>query len=128
MNASPEPLISRVGQIGMMVKNLDAATAFYRDQLGLRHLFSAGGMAFFNLGELRLMLGQAGPDDPPSTFLYYKVDDIHAVFATLKQRGVTTVEEPEIAHRTAVFELWLAILKDLDGNVFALMAEKHLPT
>ena len=124
MNAASDLKITRVGQIGIMVRDLDQAVEFYRDKLGMQHQFTAGGMAFFSLGELRLMLGQAGPKDPSSTFLYYRVDDIDAAYQALKARGVTAIEAPELAHRAGNIELWLAILKDMDGNVLALMCEK----
>jgi methylmalonyl-CoA/ethylmalonyl-CoA epimerase len=123
---SAELKLDRIGQLGILVKDLDAAVAFYRDKLGVRHLFTAPGMAFFDLGDIRLMLGQASAENPAATFLYYKVDDIHAAFATLKARGVPVVEDPELAHRTPQMELWLAQFKDMDGNPVVLMSEKKL--
>jgi len=123
---SAELHLDHVGQLGIMVKDLDTAVAFYRDKLGVKHLFTAPGMAFFDLGDIRLMLGQASPESPASTFLYYKVADIHGAFATLKARGVPVVEEPELAHRTPQMELWLAQFKDMDGNPVVLMSEKKL--
>ena len=43
MNAAAAQLgISRIGQIAINVHDLDRATAFYRDILGLPFLFSAG--------------------------------------------------------------------------------------
>ena len=128
MNANPAELqLDRIGQIGIMVKDLEAATAFYRDKLGVKHLFTAPGMAFFDLGGLRLMLGQANPDYPPCTYLYYKVDDIEAAAKTLQARGVKMTEAPEVAHRMPGMELWLALFADMDGNIVALMCEKKLP-
>lgn len=118
--------LDRLGQVGMMVKDLDAAVAFYRDRLGVKHLFTAPGMAFFDVGGIRLMLGQATAEYPPATFLYYKVDDIDSAATTLKARGVTQVEAPELAHRAPGMELWLAQFKDLDGNVMFLMCEKKV--
>ena len=40
--------ISRVGQIAINVHDLDRATAFYRDKLGLSLLFTAGKLTFFD--------------------------------------------------------------------------------
>lgn len=119
--------LGRIGQVGIMVKDLDAAVAFYRDKLGVKHLFTAPGMAFFDLDGIRLMLGQASKDAPPSTFLYYKVDDIQAAFRELKARGVAAVEDPELAHRAPGMELWLAQMKDMDSNHVVLMCEKKVP-
>jgi methylmalonyl-CoA/ethylmalonyl-CoA epimerase len=123
---SAELQLERIGQLGILVKDLDSAVAFYRDKLGVKHLFTAPGMAFFDLGEVRLMLGQASPENPAATFLYYKVDDIDAAFAALKARGVPVVEDPELAHRTPQMELWLAQFKDMDGNPVVLMSEKKI--
>ena len=50
--------ITGIGQISINVHDLDRATAFYRDTLGLPLLFSAGGMAFFACGGVRLMLAR----------------------------------------------------------------------
>lgn len=125
MSGKPSELhLGAIAQVGIMVKDLEASTAFYRDKLGLPLLFSAGGMAFFDLAGIRLMLGHAGPEQPPSTFLYYKVDDIHAAYTELTRRGTTPHEEPELAHRAGNVELWLAFLKDPDGNLLALMSQK----
>jgi methylmalonyl-CoA/ethylmalonyl-CoA epimerase len=118
--------LDRIAQIGIMVKDLDAGVAFYRDKLGVKHLFTAPGMAFFDVGGIRLMLGQATPEYPATTFLYYKVDDIDTASATLKARGVTQVEAPELAHRASGMELWLAQFQDMDMNVVFLMCEKKV--
>ena len=119
--------IKGVIQVGIMVKDLESATGFYRDKLGVKHLFTAPGMAFFDLGGLRLMLGQANPDYPPCTYLYYKVDDIEAAAQALQARGVKMTEAPEVAHRMPGMELWLALFEDMDRNIVALMCEKKVP-
>jgi methylmalonyl-CoA/ethylmalonyl-CoA epimerase len=127
MSAQTQELqLDQVAQVGIIVKDLEAATAFYRDKLGVRHLFTAPGMAFFELAGLRLMLGQATPDHPPCTYLYYKVPDIEAAAKTLQERGVKMLEAPEVAHRMPGMELWLALFEDLDRNVVALMCEKKV--
>ena len=118
--------LDRISQVGMMVQDLDAAVTFYRDKLGMKHLFTAPGMAFFDVGGVRLMLGQAMAEYPAATFLYYKVEDIDSAAGTLRARGVTQVEAPELAHRAPGMELWLAQFKDMDGNVVFLMCEKKL--
>lgn len=33
--------VDRIGQVGTMVQDLDAAVAFYRGRLGVKHLFTA---------------------------------------------------------------------------------------
>jgi len=49
--------ITSIGQISIIVHDLQSATAFYRDALGLPLLFTAGNLAFFDCGGVRLMLG-----------------------------------------------------------------------
>jgi len=51
------------------------------------------------------------------------VPDIHAVFSTLKDKGVAFKAEPHLVHRTPQSELWLAEFTDPDGNQLALMSE-----
>src|SRR2546425_3139083 len=88
MNAAAAQLgISRIGQIAINVRDLDRATAFYRDTLGLPFLFSAGKLTFFDCGGVRLMLSRPErPDlDHPSSILYFVVPDIKA--ATIEERS-----------------------------------------
>jgi catechol 2,3-dioxygenase-like lactoylglutathione lyase family enzyme len=60
MSAAPANLgIKNIGQISIVVHDLPRATEFYRDTLGLPLLFTAGNMAFFDCGGVRLMLGPA---------------------------------------------------------------------
>jgi len=117
--------ISEIGQIAVNVQDLERAVAFYRDVLGMQHLFSAGNMAFFDCGGLRLMLGL--PDrkemDHPASILYYRVEDIEEAHETLTGLGVECEAGPLLAHRAPDHELWLAFFHDTEGNLFALMSE-----
>ena len=79
MTAATLPIgISRLGQIAINVHDLDRATAFYRDTLGLPLLFTTGALSFFDCGGVRLMLSP--PEKPefdhPSSILYFAVPDI----------------------------------------------------
>ena len=53
---SADSALDRIGQISMRVHDIERATRFYRDALGLRLLFSVSGMSFFQAGDVRLML------------------------------------------------------------------------
>ncbi len=115
-----------VGQLLIPVENLERAITYYRDTLGLRYLFSAPPqMSFFQAGEVRLLVGvpEAGQPRERGSLLYFKVSDIQAVHATLKQRGVGFGAEPKLIHKTPSSELWLAEFRDPDGNQLALMSE-----
>jgi len=117
--------LSAIGQVAVTVADLDRATAYYRDVLGMSLLFQAPGMAFFQCGDVRLLLGSAVGEagDQPTHILYYKVDDIHAAHRVLAAKGVDFVHEPRGVHRTDTQELWLAFFRDLDGHTLALMSE-----
>ncbi len=51
--------IQNIGQISIIVHDLQRATAFYRDVLGLPLLFTVPNLTFFDCGGVRLMLGPA---------------------------------------------------------------------
>ena len=73
MPATPD--IRRLAQLSVNAHDLERATSFYRDRLGLRFLFGAGNMAFFDLGGIRLMVAVASaPEhDHPGSILYLDV-------------------------------------------------------
>ena len=117
--------LSAIGQIAMNARDIERATAFYRDTLGLGFLFSAGTMSFFDCGGVRLMLGVASsPEwDHPGSILYFRVDDIAAAYSTLVDRGVHFMGSPHLVARMPDHELWMAFFDDTEGNTLALMSE-----
>lgn len=121
----PDPMLRRLAQVAVNVHDIERATAWYRDQLGLRHLFSAGPLAFFDIGGTRLML--ARPETPeldhPASILYYDVADIATAHATLAARGVKFKGVPHVVARLAASDLWMAEFRDSEGNVLALQSE-----
>jgi len=122
----PVVKLGEIGQIAMTVRDLAKAKAFYKDVLGLPFLFDAGTMVFFQCGSVRLLLGLPESEDAPAnsgTILYFKVPDLPATFASLKEAGVKIVQEPNLVARMPDHELWLAALKDPEGNVIELMSE-----
>ena len=117
---------SRIRQIAIVCKDVARATAFYRDTLGLRFLFSAGpNLAFFECDGVRLMLSPAEGDASGTSVLYYLVTDIQARQAALAASGVRFVGEPHMIARMPDHELWLAEFRDSEDNVMALMEEKR---
>ena len=120
--------LSAIEQIAVNVKDIDRAVAFYRDQLGMKLLFSAPpNLAFFDCDGIRLMLSPAPkPEfDHPSSIIYFKVDDIQQAHATLVERGVQFEEKPTFVADMGTYDLWLASFSDSENNLLALMS--HLP-
>src|SRR5262249_31859327 len=109
MNSNqPNAALSEIGQLGLTVNDLEKSMAFYRDVLGLKHLFSApSAMTFFAAGTVRLMLSR--PEKPGGErfgcALYFKVADIQAMRDTLAARGVTFEAEPHCVAKMPDHEL-----------------------
>ena len=106
------------------------ATAFYRDVLGLKFLFSAGPtMAFLAAGSVRIMLttpqgtGEAGKN----SILYFKVADLAPTHAAIVARGAKMEGEPRLIAKMPDHELWMAAVRDPEGNVIELMSEVRKP-
>lgn len=115
-----------IGQLLIPVENLERATTFYRDALGLRFLFSAPPqMSFFQAGDVRLLVGvpEHDADRRRGSAIYFRVPDIQAAFETLARRGVKFGTSPHLVHRAPTSELWLSDFRDPDGNQLLLMSE-----
>ena len=115
--------LSTLGQVLVPVTDVDRATAFYRDKLGVPFLYAYPGIAFFDADGVRLYLANPeSADFGGRATLYFKVPDIHAAVAALRARAVV-IGEPHVVHRDATYELWMAFTKDPDGNNIGLMCE-----
>jgi methylmalonyl-CoA/ethylmalonyl-CoA epimerase len=124
--------LGRIGQIALSVGDMARSIAFWRDTVGLKFLFEAPNVAFFDVAGVRLMLGQNESADakPSGVVLYFEVDDLDAAFAALRDRGAAVEQpngEPHFIAKLGTKELWMAFLRDPDGHLFALMSER-VPT
>jgi methylmalonyl-CoA/ethylmalonyl-CoA epimerase len=120
------PGLSRIRQIALVVRDLPAATAFYRDRLGMRFLFQAPpGLAFFDCDGIWLMLSTPEKEfDRPGSAIYFEVADIDESYRTLKERGVEFIDAPHLIADMGSYELWMAFFRDLDGNTLAIRTER----
>jgi methylmalonyl-CoA/ethylmalonyl-CoA epimerase len=119
-------MITAIHQIAVNVKDVDRARSFYRDKLGLRHLFDAGPrLTFFDCGGVRLMLGtpERPEFDHPGSLLYFRVDDIRATHRDMLARGMKFIDEPHVVARLPDREVWVSAFEDGEGNTLALMSE-----
>ena len=119
-------MIQAIQQIAVNVHDMERAKAFYRDKLGIRHLFDGGPrLAFFDCGGVRLMLGPAEkPEfDHPASILYLRVEDIGAAHREMKARGVPFRDEPHRVAKLPDREIWMAFFDDGEGNVLAITSE-----
>lgn len=115
-----------IGQVALTVESIEAAVPFYRDTLGLPHLYTFGNLAFFDCQGTRLFL-TAADDEAHSrnhSVIYFQVDDIATAHAALAARGVPFDAAPHLIHRHADgVEEWMAFFHDPAGNVLAIMAQ-----
>ena len=116
-------------QVALHAEDLERATAFYRDVVGLRLVdsFDPPGLAFFELGTVRLLLEHGAP----ASLLYLLVDDIDAEQARLAAAGVTFASSPHLVHHDAdgtfgaagVGE-WMTFFHDSEANLVALVERR----
>ena len=107
MNASSSELFTAIDHVGVAVADFDAAVAFYRDVMGMRLLHEEVNeeqgvreamMGVGGSGSCVQVLAPLSPESTIGKFLErsgpglqqvaYRVEDIDAVSATLRERGV----------------------------------------
>ena len=122
--ASIQP--SHLAQVAIPVRDLERAKAFYRDRLGLAHLFDATpGLTFFQCGATRLMLSRPeGTEAAGCSILYYAVADAREAQARLAADGVAFEEEARCIAKVGGKDIWLAVCRDSEGNLLGLMSEQ----
>ena len=111
-------------QILVPVADVDRAVEFYESVLGLHLLFRYPGNAFFDADGIRLYLAkptEAGFDGRAS--IYFRVDDVTGTLARLETAGAKVIERPNVVFNTDDYDLWLAFVRDPDGNNIGLMRE-----
>ncbi len=129
MSTQNDTALTRIGQIAINAHDVDRATAFYRDVLGLPHLFRAGQLSFFDCGGVRLMLDKAEkPEfDHPSSILYFQVGNIRAAHQRIKDAGAKFEDEPHVIAQMPKYDLWMTFFRDSENNLLALMSEVPRP-
>jgi predicted enzyme related to lactoylglutathione lyase len=123
-----EPALSEIGQIAITVSDVDAALHFYSDILGLPTLFRpAPNLAFMAAGSVRIMLttSQGAGAVGENSLLFFKVKNIEEAYAAFVARGATGERGPLLTARMPDHELWIAHVRDPDGNLVAMMEEKR---
>jgi methylmalonyl-CoA/ethylmalonyl-CoA epimerase len=120
--------LCRIKQIAIPVDDVEKAKTFYRDALGMQHLFDAPpGLSFFDCGGVRLMLcgpaAQGKDGDRQHAVLFYDVSDIRKTYAAIKAAGAPSLAEPHIIARMNGLEVWIAELADGQGNNVSLISE-----
>jgi catechol 2,3-dioxygenase-like lactoylglutathione lyase family enzyme len=111
----------------LAVDDIQKSEAFYRDVLGLKHLFTFGQLAFFDCHGTRLMLTamQEEGHSRMHSVIYFEVPDIDAAHSALLERGVQFEHDPHFIHRHEDgTEEWMGFFNDPEGNLLAIMSRR----
>ncbi len=128
-----ELTIEGMHQVALTTTDIGRSSQFYRETLGLKQLavIDPPGLAFFDIAGVRLSLLQDAAAEPSSSVIYFRVADIDAAVAVLKQKDVSLEQEPELVFKDskgqfgeAGEEEWMAFFRDPDGNLLALACRK----
>ena len=121
---SEELKLGPIGQVSRSVRDIAEAERWYRDTLGLPHLYTYGKLAFFDCGGTRLYLTQESATPGPESILYLKVKGIESACKALKERGIEFTSAPHLIFRHPDgTEEWMAFFKDPEGRPLALMEQ-----
>jgi len=113
-----------IGQIARSVRDVGEAERWYRDVLGLKHLYGFGKLAFFDCGGVRLFLSGVEGEPAAESILYFRVPDIRAAHAELVGRGIDFPHPPHLIHRhDDGTEEWMAFFADNEGRLLAIMSQ-----
>jgi DNA-binding CsgD family transcriptional regulator/predicted enzyme related to lactoylglutathione lyase len=115
-----------IGQVALTVSNLETAEPFYRDSLGLKHMFTFGNLAFFDCHGTRLFLTAATDEEHSRnhSVVYFQVPDINHAYDSLRARDVPFDGAPHMIHKAEDgTEEWMAFFRDPDGNMLAIMSQ-----
>ncbi|MFC4620390.1 VOC family protein [Camelliibacillus cellulosilyticus] len=117
--------IQKISQIGIPVTDLNRAVPFYQNLLNLPLLFQTDRMAFFECGDVKLMLSLPESDAfaHPSSVIYFHVEDIHAAYQDLSDKGVAFRDNPHLIAKMDNTETWMVFFHDTEDNLHALMSE-----
>jgi methylmalonyl-CoA/ethylmalonyl-CoA epimerase len=129
MENQPAIRLSQIEQIAQPVKDLERAIGFYRENLGMRHLFTSNGLAFFDCAGIRLMLSkpETAEIDHPGSVIYFATADIFAAHQGLAKRGVSFIDAPHPIANMGSYDLYMAFFHDSEGNTLAITGQVPHP-
>ena len=123
MSTPPTPLFTRMSQVALASEDPAKLVAFYRDVLGFRYAFETGGMHFFEVAGVMVMIGPKYPGmtiGGDATF-YFEPTVWSAAETALTDANVTWLQDSAIVLQKAESrELCLRAFKDPDGHTLAM--------
>lgn len=122
--------LTGVTQIAIRATDIERATAFYRDTLGMPLLMNAPNMAFLDCAGIRIYLdataqnAQSTADAAGNSLIYFCTPDIERTRESLKQQGATIHQPPHIIAKLPDREIWLMWIRDSESNLLGIMEER----
>jgi methylmalonyl-CoA/ethylmalonyl-CoA epimerase len=119
-------LLGPLAQVAVTFRDVPRAVAWYRDVLGLPLVFETNGMAFFAMGDVRLMM--TTPEQPehdhPASVLYFRVANIDEAYATLASYGAAFEDTPHLIGKMGNTEIWMCFLRDPEEHLIGITEER----
>jgi methylmalonyl-CoA/ethylmalonyl-CoA epimerase len=118
--------LTGVLQVAIPVKDIERATVFYRDTLGLRFLLNGPNAAFFDCGGIRIYL-DANPgtvQGSKNSMIYFRTEDLERAHSRFQERGVTIHQSPHIIASLPDRDVWLMWIADSEQNLLGVMQER----
>jgi methylmalonyl-CoA/ethylmalonyl-CoA epimerase len=120
------PRLGPLAQVAVTFHDVPRAVAWYRDVLGLPLMFETNGMAFFAMGDVRLMM--TAPEKPeydhPASVLYFKTAKIDEAYAALQAGGATCEDAPHLVARMGTTEIWMFFVRDPEQHLIGITEER----
>ena len=118
--------LTGVLQIAIPGKDIERATVFYRDTLGLRFLMNGPNMASFDCGGIRIYL-DANPsmvEVGKNSMIYFRTGNVERAHSAFQERGVTIHQSPHIIASLPDRDVWLMWIRDSEQNLLGVMEER----
>jgi catechol 2,3-dioxygenase-like lactoylglutathione lyase family enzyme len=117
--------LARIANIILRVADLKRSMGFYGQTLGMTLKFNFEGFAFYDGGGVTLALNEskagAGDAGKQLTEIVFDVEDIHAAYESLAERGVTFGRPPRIVTQDATHDVLATDFRDPDGHALSIM-------
>lgn len=118
--------LSGILQIAIPVKDIERATAFYRDAPEMQLLMNGPNMAFFNCGGVRLYLdaNKGVVEASGNSLIYFRAGNIDKAYSLFKERSVKVHQEPRVIAALRDRDIWLMWIRDSEDNLLGVMEER----
>ena len=119
--------LTGVMQLAIPARDIERATAFYRDKLALQLLMNGPNMAFLDCGGIRIYL-DANPgtvEAGKNSMIYFRTGNVEQAHAAFRQRGVAIHQSPHIIATLPDRDVWLMWIRDSEENLLGVMEERR---